>query len=78
MRRIDIAIEAAKEAGALVREGFYSDEKQIEQKSHKNDLVTYYDKKAQKIIVQHIKRAFPEDEIVREENGLNTVQASSS
>lgn len=64
------AVEIAREAGALLMEG-YGQEKHIERKSSAVDWVTQYDKASEELIVSRLKRAFPDHGLVGEE-GTNT------
>lgn len=63
-----IAISIAREAGALLREGFRQ-AKDINAKSSAIDLVTQYDTQAESLIVNRLRDAFPQDAIVGEEGG---------
>ncbi|MCB8922514.1 MAG: inositol monophosphatase [Ardenticatenaceae bacterium] len=67
---VDIAIEIAREAGALLRQG-YGQRKEITRKSTAVDWVTQYDTAAEKIILQRLETAFPGDRIIAEESGQN-------
>ncbi|MEK6618943.1 MAG: inositol monophosphatase family protein, partial [Nitrospirota bacterium] len=62
-----IAVEAARNAGAIVeeyaRKGF-----RVEHKDAVN-LVTDADKRAEQVIVEAIRRAFPDHQILAEERG---------
>ena len=78
MKRIDIAIEAAKEAGEIVKKGFFEKNPKTQTKSHANDLVTEYDLKAQDIIIAHIQKHFPDDEIIGEEKDYATTSAKTA
>lgn len=62
------AITIAREAGALLREGFRQ-AKDINAKSSAIDLVTQYDTQAEALIVSRLRDAFPRDAIVGEEGG---------
>lgn len=62
------AIAIAREAGALLREG-YGQAKQIGAKSSPIDLVTQYDTAAETLIVDLLRRHFPHDAILGEEGG---------
>jgi myo-inositol-1(or 4)-monophosphatase len=70
---IDVAMEAAREAGKILKE-YYGREKKIEFKGE-IDLVTEVDKKSEKIIVEILKRHFPDHSILAEE-GNNRQEAS--
>lgn len=64
--RSHLARELALEAGAFIRRGF-GERRNVEFKSAV-DLVTDVDRGAQAIVVDGIRRAFPEDTIVAEED----------
>jgi len=62
-----VAIEAAREAGAIVRAGF-DQPKQVMYKGEV-DLVTETDKKSEAAIVARLRKEFPDHGIVAEEGG---------
>jgi myo-inositol-1(or 4)-monophosphatase len=62
------AIDAALEAGKILREGFGSHFK-IFSKEGKHNLVTEYDYKAEKRIIEILKAAAPESHFLAEESG---------
>ncbi|MBI3927064.1 MAG: inositol monophosphatase [Armatimonadetes bacterium] len=62
------AIEIARTAGALLRQGV-RESKQIVHKTSEVDLVTQYDRQSEALIISHIREQFPEDGIVAEEGG---------
>lgn len=64
----EIALEAAHEAGAIIRENFYKPKK-ISYKG-KINLVTDIDKKAEDIIIKIIKKSYPTHNILTEERKL--------
>jgi myo-inositol-1(or 4)-monophosphatase len=64
---LDRAIETAREAGALLREGF-DRPKQISYKGEV-DLVTESDKRSEALVVERLRKHFPEHGIVAEEGG---------
>jgi len=75
---LDVALEAARAAGALLAEGFAGDvarpsllgrRHRAEAKSNEFDLVTDYDRRAEALVVGRIAAAFPDDAIVAEEGG---------
>lgn len=79
MNRLNVAIQAAKDAGEIVKEGFYADNKTYEIKNKNNhDIVTVYDKKAQEIIIKHIQNHFPYDAIIGEENNYSQSNESTA
>lgn len=65
------AVDIAREAGILLRDGFHQ-AKQIDAKSSAIDLVTQYDTRAETLIVQRLRDAFPHDAILGEEGGQQT------
>lgn len=64
----ETALEAARIAGAILREG-YGKSIKIGSKSGINDLVTEYDIKAENAIMQHISSVFPDSSFLCEESG---------
>ena len=75
-KTLNTAVAIAKEAGALLREGF-SQNKQILNKSSDIDLVTQYDKDAEKLIVTRLVVAFPSHRIVGEEGGEQAAEGAT-
>lgn len=67
-KTLTTAVAIAKEAGALLRDGF-GQNKQIVNKSSSIDLVTQYDQDAEKLITTRLILAFPNHRIVGEEGG---------
>lgn len=65
------AVETAKAAGALLREGVRQ-KKQVERKSSAVDLITEYDKRAESLIVERLRAAFPSHHLVTEEGTPNS------
>lgn len=68
------ALAIAREAGALLREGYFasgSAHKEIALKSSSMDLVTRYDKAAEDLIVGRLRDAFPDHRLVAEEGSTN-------
>jgi myo-inositol-1(or 4)-monophosphatase len=70
---IEVAVEAAHSAGAILRE-YYGKEKRVEFKGE-IDLVTEVDKKSEKTIVEILKGHFPDHSILAEE-GSNSRESS--
>lgn len=66
--RLTIAIDLARQAGALLREGF----DQVTEVNYKGeiDLITEFDLRSQQLLVEGIQQTFPNDAILAEENGL--------
>ncbi len=67
-QRLELAIDLARRAGALLRDGFGH----AADVRHKGaiDLVTEYDLRSERLIVDGIRRAFPQDAWLAEEGGL--------
>lgn len=63
---LSVAVAVARDAGALLREGFF-DKKEIRRKSSAIDLLTQFDEAAEAIIVPRLAAAFPGHTIVSEE-----------
>lgn len=63
---LDIAISVAREAGALLTDGF-GRAKEIERKSSAVDYVTQYDRASETLIVSRLRDAFPDHGLVGEE-----------
>lgn len=61
-----VALEAARRAGELLREGFGSNQR-FSLKSSRLDLVTEYDRAAEELIIQTIRARFPEHGLLGEE-----------
>lgn len=72
MDLIDIAKEAAIEAGELLKEGLKTPFK-IQQKEGKQNLVTEYDIASQNLIIKKIKGRFPHHHFFAEENGIKDI-----
>ena len=73
----EAAITIVREAGALLRQG-YRQVKQISAKSTAIDLVTQYDTRAETLIVNRLRQAFPQDAILGEEGGRQTHSPNGS
>jgi len=65
---LNVAVEAAKLAGEVIRNGFGT-AFSFSNKEGKNNLVTEYDKLSEKIIINHIKSKFPNSLFLAEESG---------
>ena len=72
---LQCAIEAALMAGAVLKEGFGTDFK-ISEKGERNNLVTEYDHKSEKIIIDYIKSKFPDHTFLAEESGYSGAESS--
>jgi len=69
------ALAIAREAGALLREGYLASgtaHKEIELKSSSMDLVTRYDKAAETLIADRLRSAFPDHRLLAEEGATNS------
>lgn len=64
----NIAMQVALGAGKILLDGFGSDFK-IDSKEGRNNLVTEYDKKSEKYIIDTISKAFPTHSFLAEESG---------
>ncbi|XP_047330663.1 inositol monophosphatase 3 isoform X2 [Impatiens glandulifera] len=62
---LEIAVDAAKKAGEVIREGFYQT-KHVEHKGQV-DLVTETDKACEDLIFNHLKQHFPDHKFIGEE-----------
>ncbi|NBO69648.1 inositol monophosphatase [bacterium] len=65
---LNTAIDAARKAGSLLKEGLTSDFS-VSSKSRFHDLVTEYDLRSERSIMEHIRLQFPDHEILTEESG---------
>ncbi len=65
-----LAIEAARQAGKLLRENFRHGHA-FQLKSGFRDLVTEYDRRTEEIIVSLIRKSFPEHSILAEEGSVH-------
>ena len=67
---LNIAVNAARQAGAVILRGFSRlDTIHIETKG-RNDFVSEIDKKAELAIISTLRRSFPDDGILAEESGV--------
>ena len=72
MNLLEVAIYAAKEAGALLIQGFGTSFR-IDSKEGKQNLVTEYDRASQKLIIEIIKKTFPTHHFLAEEDDVKEV-----
>ncbi|MFI5333537.1 MAG: inositol monophosphatase family protein [Chlamydiales bacterium] len=70
-----VAIQAALRAGELLKKGFYSSY-EIFSKPGKQNLVTEFDKSAEKCIISCIREHFPDHNFLAEESGMDRSSAS--
>jgi myo-inositol-1(or 4)-monophosphatase len=68
-KRLSIAIRASHAAGEILRTGFQMGAVAYETKSNRNDVVTEFDLRADRTIVDIVKSNFPDDGILTEESG---------
>lgn len=69
-----VAVKAAREAGGILKKSL-GKRRTISYKSGMRDMVTEMDTRAQRLIISHIKKDFPEHNILAEEN-VNTQEQS--
>ena len=72
----ECALEAAIKAGKILKEGFGSAFK-ISNKEGRNNLVTEYDIKSEKAIIEFIQSKFPEHTFLAEESGKTGIHKSN-
>jgi myo-inositol-1(or 4)-monophosphatase len=65
---LDKVIYIAREAGEVLRNGFGKNF-EVEYKTNVANLVTEYDKKSEKVIIDFIKKEFPSHSVLAEESG---------
>jgi myo-inositol-1(or 4)-monophosphatase len=65
--RLAVAVNAAKAAGQLQREGYHRNDVKIDTKSNPKDLVTDIDHACDALIQAHLRDAFPNDDLITEE-----------
>ena len=65
----DAAVELAREAGAVLREGYGH----LHRPEHKGriDLVTEYDRRSERVLLEGIRRRFPDHAVLAEESGAH-------
>lgn len=72
----NMAIDTALEAGKILHEGFGTNFK-ISSKEGRNNLVTEYDLKSEKFIIDKLHTAFPEHNFLAEESGISEFNNNS-
>src|SRR3954469_12933737 len=84
-KELNVAVEAAREAGEVLRASFaggaspYLGRRQhFDAKGSPIDLVTEFDRRAEEVIVQRLHTAFPNDVILAEESGLQHGSGASA
>lgn len=75
LRRLDIAAEAATAAGVMLRQ-MQSQLRRIEEKQP-GDLVTEADRASEALVLEMIRRHFPDDQIIAEESGSQGLSSST-
>ena len=79
LRRIlQVAVEAAQAAGAVIREAASASRRSEESFKGHNDVVTETDRRSQQLIELTIKRSFPKHELIGEETHTGPVIQSGS
>ncbi len=74
---LDVAVETAKAAGALLNDGL-SEGKTITRKSSAVDLLTEYDQAAETLIIERLQESFPNHNLVSEESEQDRFQSNES
>ena len=69
---LEVAIQAAQTAGDILRDGFHSGVIAYDTKSNRNDLITEFDLRADRSIVDIVRDNFPHDDVLTEERGRST------
>jgi myo-inositol-1(or 4)-monophosphatase len=77
MKRLDVAIEAAKRAGAVIQKNRGAELDIEEKESSRTSIVTAVDLRSQQEIIRTIRRAYPDDVIVGEEGSDGTGSSPS-
>lgn len=72
MSLLDLAVDLAREAGALLRERLHDVRTDVESKSSPTDLVSEVDKAAEALIVGRLRAERPDDAILAEEGTADT------
>ncbi|HEX9614296.1 MAG TPA: inositol monophosphatase family protein, partial [Bacteroidota bacterium] len=66
---LELGIKAALEAGELIRK-HAGNAKNVERKlGQETNLVTELDRQAEEIIIRHIRREYPDHDVLAEESG---------
>ncbi len=73
---LDVAANAARRVGAILRRGLWDTDKASQAKAHRHDPVTAYDREAERILVDTLGSAFPAWGLVSEE-GTNRAGSSA-
>eukprot|EP00967_Tisochrysis_lutea_P026185 scaffold30254_cov22-Tisochrysis_lutea.AAC.1 len=66
-----VAIEAATDAGNLIRSGFSVRTKDVEDKKNTSDLVTETDVKSEEVVFSRLRAAFPTHVLIGEESSVS-------
>ncbi len=69
---LNIAIRAARSAGQVIVKNFADPSKIETMQKAMNDFVTNVDREAENVIIQTIKKSYPDHSIVAEESGLTS------
>jgi myo-inositol-1(or 4)-monophosphatase len=65
----DAAVEMAREAGALLLEGY--GRAHVPERKGRIDLVTEYDRRSEALLLERLRRRFPDHTVLAEESGLH-------
>ncbi len=74
---LDVAVDTAKAAGALLNEGL-AEGKTITRKSSAVDLLTEYDQAAETLIIRRLQESFPNHSLVSEESEQDRFQSNET
>ncbi|MFB0975782.1 MAG: inositol monophosphatase family protein, partial [Tolumonas sp.] len=69
---LNIAVRAARSAGQVIVKNFADPSKVETMQKAMNDFVTNVDREAENVIIQTIKKSYPDHSIVAEESGLTS------
>ena len=71
----DAAVEFAREAGALLREGY--GRAHVPERKGRIDLVTEYDRRAERLLIARIASRFPAHAVLAEESGAHAASGNT-
>lgn len=66
---VNIAVSAARAGGSVIMRGYQNRDNLAVNSKQTNDFVTDIDKAAEKAVIAHIRRAYPDHDILAEESG---------
>lgn len=73
---LTVALNAARKAAQIVEQAIDRLDKVVVETKTRNDFVTQVDIKAEKEIIYHLRKAYPDHTIIAEESGEDTVEES--